>query len=100
MLQAKNRAAMLLIRGNVILACVFAILFLLAIFNWLAPAPDSSIALRPLVAYSVPLFAVISVLLFVTANQMKFHSRYRWYSQVLALVAFGSFYAYRHYLLQ
>lgn len=100
MLEAKNRVAMLLFKANVILAYIFAILFLLAIFNWLAPAPDSGITLRPLVAYSVPLFAVISVLLFITANQMKIHGPYRWYSQAIALVAFVSFYAYRHYLLQ
>ena len=100
MLETKNKAAMLLVKANVILAYTFAILFLLAIFNWIAPAPDSGIALRPLVTYSVPLFAMISALLFVTANQMKVHGRYRWYSQALALVTFGSFYAYRHYLLQ
>jgi len=70
------------------------------LFNWLAPAPDSSQVLRPLAALGVPLSALTTLLFFATSRQMSKDGNFKWVLQLAPVALIVCFYGYRYCLLR
>ena len=88
-----------MIRCNLVLAILTAIIAAMFVFNWLVPAPDSSPELHYLYPLGIVLFASSSVLFFGVKRAFKENRPDKWGLQILALVPIALFYAVRFKLL-
>jgi hypothetical protein len=85
----------ILLKANFLLAVLTGIVAAMAAFNWMVPAPDSSIRLHPLYPAAVGLFGLSSLLFYAASRKFKTRDPAKWWLSILAMAPIVAFYVIR-----